>query len=382
MRDCLSSCKVTAFYGNPRTPLVVRGKFGNFAVMKRSVDESASRLISDAKVVFLLGVVGIHANFTADYGYLCSPMGEEILAALIDYILKICVPGFFLISGFLFFRNGEFTWREYKGKMRSRVHTLLIPYLLWNLVGCLLTFLKVSPWLSRYFPQYEGWPDVPWDILTGFVDLTNGYPYDISLWFIRNLLIIICVAWVLKYALKWLKWGAPLLLLALTFIPELNFWKLAESFFYFGVGASIGYFSINFASCIHKVGPLSLLLWILLGTANFLCAEQEWSMYIEPLRNLSGVMGALWILLKISLYNLKGMTTLRGTAFFVYAFHILYCSLVWKGVFALIPPESTVLTLSDFMLIWGIMLGVALGTALIVRRLWPRLYSLLSGGRA
>lgn len=42
------------------------------------------------------------------------------------------VPMFFMISGFLMFRN--FTWDKLRSKYQTRFHTVLVPYFLWNTI--------------------------------------------------------------------------------------------------------------------------------------------------------------------------------------------------------------------------------------------------------
>ena len=43
---------------------------------------------------------------------------------------QIAVPGFFLLSSYLFFRN--FSWDKLTGKWKSRIFSVLIPYVVWN----------------------------------------------------------------------------------------------------------------------------------------------------------------------------------------------------------------------------------------------------------
>ena len=52
-----------------------------------------------------------------------------------DVIAQVAVPSFFFISGYLFFANVE-TWNSpaYRAKMLRRLKTLLLPYLIWNLL--------------------------------------------------------------------------------------------------------------------------------------------------------------------------------------------------------------------------------------------------------
>ena len=59
------------------------------------------------------------------------------------------VPGFFFISGFLFFHSKK----THRQKISSRIHTLLIPYLLWNLI---LLGLYVVAFLVGWIPVERG----------------------------------------------------------------------------------------------------------------------------------------------------------------------------------------------------------------------------------
>ena len=62
-------------------------------------------------------------------------------------ITHVAVPIFYLISGYLFFfRLKDFDFRRgYLEKIKSRLHTLVIPYILWNLISILsIVALKVG----------------------------------------------------------------------------------------------------------------------------------------------------------------------------------------------------------------------------------------------
>lgn len=52
--------------------------------------------------------------------------------SFVFYLVQTCVPFFFMISGYLFFRTYEPT--KAKEKLLSRIRTLLIPYLIWNAI--------------------------------------------------------------------------------------------------------------------------------------------------------------------------------------------------------------------------------------------------------
>ena len=95
----------------------------------------------------IVGVVMVHCNFLQ---FLDPPLSGPATAAFVrfhdifkHYVLDLCVPAFFAISGFLFFRDGaRLSARDYTSKLRRRVRSLLVPYLLWNLIGFALFLVK------------------------------------------------------------------------------------------------------------------------------------------------------------------------------------------------------------------------------------------------
>lgn len=86
---------------------------------------SFSTKVSVLSFVLCCGVVSQHVK------WICQDI--EWLNALQSYwffIIETCVPFFFMISGYLFFRTYQSSrWSE---KLQSRTKSLLVPYLLWN----------------------------------------------------------------------------------------------------------------------------------------------------------------------------------------------------------------------------------------------------------
>ena len=146
----------------------------------------------------MAGVILIHCNFLPDMPEPMAPgantaMFTACLAWFDRYILSLCVPLFFFMSGYLFFRSGpQLSATGYAHKLAGRARSLLIPYMAWNTIGLLLLALKKLPALAPAFPQYESFTFSIPQILTGYVDLAgSGYPYDFVLWFLRNLILIV-----------------------------------------------------------------------------------------------------------------------------------------------------------------------------------------------
>lgn len=107
------------------------------------------------------------------------------MIGVMDTIARVAVPAFFLMSGYLFFANmSSFTVDAYLNKLRKRVHSLLYPYLLWNLLAvayCLLmVYSGIAPNVNGIDQAYNGhW--LRWFFIT---------PASYPLWFMRDLIIM------------------------------------------------------------------------------------------------------------------------------------------------------------------------------------------------
>ncbi len=90
-----------------------------------------SRTLSDAirvmRLPLLLGPLFVHACLVPE----SSPL-QFVLARVLG---DIAVPAFFFVSGLLYFATYDGSPRCYARKLHSRIHSLVIPYLLWNLIG-------------------------------------------------------------------------------------------------------------------------------------------------------------------------------------------------------------------------------------------------------
>ena len=113
--------------------------------------EQQSATIDLLRFPLAIMVIFIHMNpdvinlVDADFNLMSWHGLYNVTGILLSHVLThIAVPTFFFISGFLFFVNfQEWSWDNYKRKIHSRVRTLIIPYILWNIVPFLLLVLTM-----------------------------------------------------------------------------------------------------------------------------------------------------------------------------------------------------------------------------------------------
>lgn len=253
-----------------------------------------------AALVVLLHTAALGVGSTHPvYSTLCIALGRGIC--------RVAVPCFFLISGYLFFSKLEDQWdtRIWLDKLKKRVRTLLIPYLLWNLIAALAIW--GYHWLFARM-HGETYPALFDSIIQaqGLWDASGGLPFDGPLWFIRYLMIFVLAAPLFWFFIKYFRgWG--ILVLSLVFIA-IGF--IPEGVVFFAAGA-----------------------WFKMEKKNMLEAFDHWKYGVFILSALSLIALTLTFRNHLELYRISSSVfILSGTA----AFFLLAGMRVEKG--AALPP--------------------------------------------
>jgi len=131
-----------------------------FISMPIEVDALDSKVIHTLRFPLICLVVCVHSfsfikGWNVDALSLLNISGADIYSlfciSISMTLAHIAVPTFFVISGFLFFKGLErWNWDIYKGKMRKRIYTLLIPYLIWNTI---FIITKITPLMGGGISQ-------------------------------------------------------------------------------------------------------------------------------------------------------------------------------------------------------------------------------------
>ena len=165
---------------------------------------------------------------------------------------------FFLLSGMLFFNGIE----SVKGcflKMKKRVRSLLVPYVIWNVIFIFWYIaLQNLPGIDSFINS-----DIVGSLTkNGLLDALRVLywePANFPLWFVRDLMIMVVLSPVLYYLIKYLKWIAPILLVVISPLVNLH----VSPFFILG-GCIAMHSSLE---KVHKItnggysGHLLLFMW-------------------------------------------------------------------------------------------------------------------------
>lgn len=171
-------------------------------------------------------------------------------------IARAAVPTFFIISGYLFFVNfRDWNWEIYRRKISSRIKSLCVPYLFWNILPWFLFLLCAiggvlfhkKPWSSVYEYISEHGLRFLWNG-------NEGGPINLPLWFLRDLICVTILTPLIYYFIKYLKvWSILFLIIAYICrvgLPCPGFGITA--IFFFSLGAFFAIHGIDILNMLRK----------------------------------------------------------------------------------------------------------------------------------
>ena len=278
----------------------------------RTVPEAESGAISALRLPLAILVVFIH---TPDFDSVSSWIISRNLGT-------ITVPGFFMISAYLLFaKDREWNWRIYKGKLKSRLSSLLLPYVFWNIVALIVHFARQLVIEYVFHKQVNAKLVVNYDLndwLNAFGLLPGSMPLDFPLWYMRDLMLMVLISpllsWIINRGKHWL---VPFVIAGFVF-PE-SLWPLnayLKFLWIFILGGYIGRYQTAFLSVLRKFFPVVLGIWAI----SFVAAL--FRTFLLPVAILSGICVAVGL---ASFVRLSRETLERtgGFAFFLYAVHVV-----------------------------------------------------------
>ena len=135
---------------------------------------------------FILSVLIIvrHAVNIEVYGITSG--GLYLVERFFTEFTDLMVPMFFALSGYLFFQDFEYS--KLKEKWKRRIFSVLIPYLIWNLVAYLYyQGIGLVPFIRESMNHTLEPFNLRWLVLNTLFDVSK---HQVT-WFLQNLLVYI-----------------------------------------------------------------------------------------------------------------------------------------------------------------------------------------------
>lgn len=337
-------------------------------------EETFRRKVVWASFICCLLVIWNHSG-NADLFGVPGTFAEAFEMTWSYQIIRTDIPCFMMLSGYLFFRG--YTPGQLAGKWRRRLRSLVLPYLLWNLL-----YWAADAVASR-IPVLSA--------VTGRVKLPVNvreiwrasvfYSHNPVFWFMFQLILLVLLApvfWI------FLRSRAGTLLLAAVLLAVWWFWPSLpllnqDSLIYYLTGAVWAVWGRRQAEAPGSPGRMMAGLGLM--CAGICCCR---------LSMLSG--SVRWLVLYLTLFP-QALWLLLGSAkplgepawwmkatFFIYAFHFIPVRLVNKLAGKLLYGSGAA-ALVFYLIMPAIAVAASAAVLAGLNRLCPKMADILSGGR-
>jgi Acyltransferase family len=352
-----------------------------------NLDRRSSDRITVLRFPLIVLVVFIHAYGVGHYrSEALQSVNDLSISDLTQYFISrglaaVAVPLFYLTSGYLFFLGAEFGVEFFRTKFLSRVRTLLIPFLFWNMATLLAIMgFQDLPQTSRIFSGG------PYSI--GAFDLQHysmavlgigRMPISYQTWFIRDLMVMVLLSPVVAVLLV----HVPRIVLGVLFLAWwIGSWPMtvpsaaAALFFYAGAYLAMQQKSIF---CLDGYGKPAAVGFGMVLLINMVLRNY----YLTQLAILFGITAILYgtNLLVRDRRVVDLLFRAAPISFFVFAAHEPLVSLCKRLVAAYALQRGDAVSVAIYFAIPVCVIGVCVALYLALQSVIPKCMAVVSGGR-
>lgn len=355
-----------------------------------------------------LFVVTVHVFDTAGITLLegehmdttCYPAFMGLNAFIDAFVRGVSVPVYFFISGYVFFLNVDWGKNTYIRKLKNRIKTLFIPYIIWislEIVLTIVTHLPIFSGLMSYadtevhltssvilscFWQYHGdLISVSDAAFNSGIDTANPYPLVVPLWFLRDLMLVVLCAPFLHLLLKKFKYW-PLVGFGILYAApmEHRFNLLVTAFFFFSWGAYMSIAKKDMLEAFRPYFKWSLFVYLLSGIVLLLCPVDG----IQRIFSIVKAFSALLLAYNLAAWLLRKSycrvnTFWASASFFIYVSHALLCQRLRKVCFVLCTPQSDWGVIGTYVFCEMLLVILLLSAFYLMGRYIPSVLKVIAG---
>lgn len=361
--------------------------------------EKISKAITLSRFPLIFLVIALHSYF-AEIDYSQYPVFSNITCLLSFVITRVAVPLFFAISGYLFFNKVEkMNLKLYQFKLKKRVKSLLIPYILWNILFVLAYFFIIKFQLVPVHTDgktvYDySLTDFLWSLYntkisagveTPFYGIVygTGSPIAYHMWFVRDLMVASILSPIIYFLVsnrvaRFIYLPAIIMVwaYAIPFLGDVGYYLSSVTFFSLGAWANVNKINIE---KIESCNRILVIYALAVGIELYLYNTKSLPSLYHNVTILLGLLAFTVVLLKLS-GKVKIPQILSGSTFFIYGGHLMFILLTVKLLQRYVPHNEGGLIIA-YLCAPIIVCVFLIGCWVVLKNLSPRLAEWLNGGR-
>lgn len=293
------------------------------------------------------------------------------------------VPAYFFISSLLLYYSAK----TYMQQIKTRVRTLLVPYLIWN--GLYLLLYMAAYWILRIDVPINSFSQADFtftDYLRCFWDRNdwdqgNFRPILTPMWYVRNLMLLYLVSPVIYYIIR----TTHLLMPALCcwfWINDPTISLIWQSLTMFSLGALFPVLDINPMDLLDGFKEMIIGLFVVFGLADCVTHMYFVTPYNLQIHRLALITNTFFCIWLGYFLHQRGVESkyLSKTAFFVFCVHYPIMMAV-RGAAGHFPQWSDVTHIIVYFLSVALVTAVCLGLYELLNRYCPWFLHKATGDR-
>ena len=324
----------------------------------------------------------IHSSSYGQYpdgGTLISTVNDKLGFFFQESITRFAVPLFFILAGIAFFRDYDNS--KYFSKLKSRLHTLVIPYLVWNTLWMLFNILCSYTFISSFFVGREIFELTLPNILEGIF----YYGCNLPFWFLLDLILFVIASPLINLVIrnKYVGFGVTFALAVLMIfgigLPHIPF-KFQDPIVYYLLGGILGkhYFPYVLKRSSRLTQILSGCFLVIVITLKNLFPDNDY--FGKPfVKTLVFILCsfAVWFLFDAFIDKIKNRPW-YSRSFFVFAMNVNVSAIFTKLILFILPRKEIFATL-NFVLTVVLTLVCINVFCYVIERYIPWLWYILCG---
>ncbi len=351
--------------------------------MSNSISKELSRCFQLASIIATVLVISIH--YQSKYYIQGNDNWNYIIQEfLTNGIARVAVPFFALSSGFFFFLKYS-GLPSYKKNLRKRISTILVPYIICSCFMFSAQYFYITVLKSSSYPLD----------LNILVHNIFTVPVSVQLWFLRDLMFLFLISPILFLFIKYCA-ALGLSLLGVLWFAEIQFLptlggkyliSIETLFFFYAGGFLIAKKDLidTYLKQMTKWAEVCVVFLVLflislriyidpsfmLGYSDY--SYELFSLILYKIYVLFGVVA----LLAVSYgKNFGGMAFIASSTFFVFLYHLIPLSYVVTKLGHFLLPDAYI-----FYFNFPFAVVITFFAAYVLNSAFPKLYSVLAGGR-
>ncbi len=344
-------------------------------------EELQSKVFSFLRFPLIVCVVFIHISLTDVHGNLLCDLNENNFIskyasiAFSQSIARVAVPLFFLLSGYLFFYKCKFSAQLYLKKLKSRSGSLVVPYLVWNILLYIVAVLIGRQVISSFSYFFK----IFWSLGEG----CNPIAYQF--WFIRDLIVLVVLSPIVYMGVRTINFLFPVILGILWFFDVFVFpvGFSVTAWFFFSLGACLSIRNINVIESLRSVKSWIYVLYVIFIILDVFTKAENYNYYIHHGSILTGIICA--VKLSASLIDsgkVRVSCFLSSASFFIFAVHEPWIKKISTCIVdRVFPGTSDIYMVTRYFMNGFIIVALSLLMYYALNRFIPKITGFITGGR-